>query len=271
VDQIVTLGPPDNISHAVADQLAKHASEIRKIGGHAIVAIGERLLAAKKLVGHGAWGAWLEREFGWPDRKAQRFMAIAKAVASNPNASDLTHLNASFDVLCLLAAPSTPAEVVQGVVALGRKVTRKDVTRQAAVHQAARNPAPATPKSESMKALPVGDSAHVLAGKIFDAYAGDRKHRPLPKIAATFNVEPSVAREALIALGDCVVSRVTGGQKGQREFKIMRDSEANMLSAIAAKNEEIVQLKAHIAELENQIEKFTAPAKATAPSPAVVH
>jgi hypothetical protein len=47
--------------------LDRHAEEIRRICGHTvrnIVAIGRQLIDAKKLAGHGFWGAWLEMEFG---------------------------------------------------------------------------------------------------------------------------------------------------------------------------------------------------------------
>ena len=64
----------DYLAHPAAVQqgLAEHAKEIRKLGKRAIediIEIGRRLTEAKKLVGYGHWGNWLEKEFGWSPAK----------------------------------------------------------------------------------------------------------------------------------------------------------------------------------------------------------
>jgi DUF3102 family protein len=78
VDQIVTLSPTDNISGAVDAELAELANEIRKVGKRAIGEIGERLIKAKALAGHGSWLPWLKREFGWSERTARSYIAVAE-------------------------------------------------------------------------------------------------------------------------------------------------------------------------------------------------
>ena len=258
--QIVAPEGKGNISGAVDDQLAEHANEIRKLRTHAradIIAIGEHLIKAKKLAGHGHWHSWLKQEFGWEDRTAQRYMAVAKALTSNT--SDLTHLDASFDVLCLLAAPSTPPEVIQDVAALGRKVTAKDVAQAKSARK--RNCAPASPKPKSVTP-PALDPIKGLANKIRDQFTDDGKSRSLPKIATAFKVAPSAARDALKSLGGCVTSRRVNGEI---EYKITRDAEADLL---AAKDARIAQLEAKVAEQAAEIERLeamlTAPATAMA-------
>jgi Protein of unknown function (DUF3102) len=52
----------------------------RAIGGHlkAIVEIGEGLLKAKELLGHGNFLPWLAAEFRWSERTAQSYMTLAE-------------------------------------------------------------------------------------------------------------------------------------------------------------------------------------------------
>jgi hypothetical protein len=59
----------------------------------------------------------LKREFGWSESTALRFMHVAKLSES----VNLTDLNVALNALYRLAAPSTPAEVVEDVVAQGRE------------------------------------------------------------------------------------------------------------------------------------------------------
>lgn len=84
-------------------KLAEHAEVIRALGKRAardIVEIGERLIDAKDRCGHGNWSPWLEREFGWSDDAAQRYIRVGDA-AKNRNLRDL---NVPVSGLYLLAA-----------------------------------------------------------------------------------------------------------------------------------------------------------------------
>jgi hypothetical protein len=57
--------------------LAEHARMIRLHGGRIIsdvVEIGRRLVISKDICGHGNWLPWLEREFGWSDSTALKYM-----------------------------------------------------------------------------------------------------------------------------------------------------------------------------------------------------
>jgi hypothetical protein len=263
VDQIVTLGPTGNISGAVDAELAELANEIREVGKGAIIAIGERLIKAKKLAGHGNWLPWLKREFGWSERTARNYMAVAERSKS----AIIADLNIDATALLQLTAPSMPAEVVAEVVkdvgALNRKITAKDVTRAKAAHKAHRAPTSSKPKS----AKPAAEPIDVVKREIVDLCSDD-KWRTRDKIATAVKRAPTIVRDALIALGTGVAQRRTGNEI---EYRIVRDTEADMRSALALKDEEIARLKARVAELEAQLEQLTAPpAVATAPAMVVV-
>jgi hypothetical protein len=87
--------------------LAEHADAIRRLGKQTvenIIEIGARLTECKHICGHGNWLPWLEREFGWEETTAQRFMRVhALAQSKSGNLPDLP-----VSAIYLLAAPSTP-------------------------------------------------------------------------------------------------------------------------------------------------------------------
>jgi hypothetical protein len=96
--------------------LAEHAAEIRKLGKQTVenvIEIGRRLTECKKLVGHGAWLPWLDREFGWSKDTAERFIQIAAFSNQIPQVAEF---NLPISGLYLLAAPSTPKEAVDEIV-----------------------------------------------------------------------------------------------------------------------------------------------------------
>lgn len=111
--------------------LAEHAAVIRALGKRVvsdIIEIGRRLTVAKKIAGHGNWLPWLDREFGWGDDTAINFMRIAE-LAKSRNIRDLT---LPVSGLYLLAAPSTPEEAQQDIIAraeAGEHLSVEDVRR----------------------------------------------------------------------------------------------------------------------------------------------
>jgi hypothetical protein len=55
--------------------VAEHAEAIRSLGRRVVadvIEIGRRLTECKKLLGHGNWLPWLDREFGWSEDTALR-------------------------------------------------------------------------------------------------------------------------------------------------------------------------------------------------------
>ena len=66
--------------------LAEHAAEIRRLGKRVvadIIEIGRRLTKCKRICGHGNFLPWLDREFGWSEDTAERFIQVAALSKSN--------------------------------------------------------------------------------------------------------------------------------------------------------------------------------------------
>lgn len=78
-----------------------------------IIEIGKDLIAVKEALGHGQFLPWIEAEFGMSADSAHRFMNVADRLGSQ-----IPH-GAEFQPTALyaLAAPSTPDELVEQVVA----------------------------------------------------------------------------------------------------------------------------------------------------------
>src|SRR5215467_1130162 len=95
--------------------LAEHAAAIRKLGRQTVenvVEIGRLLTECKRICGHGKWLPWLEREFGWEETTAQRFMRVHElALSKSGNLPDLP-----VSAIYLLAAPSTPKEARDEII-----------------------------------------------------------------------------------------------------------------------------------------------------------
>ena len=71
-----------------------------------IIEIGKRLKMAKEHVGHGEWGGWLEANFEFTDRTAQRFMKAAEEVGKTTSLSALSPTK----VFALLDVPAADRE-----------------------------------------------------------------------------------------------------------------------------------------------------------------
>ena len=76
--------------------------DYKRVGGEAILAIGQRLAEAKAILPHGEWLPWLTEQVDFSERSAQNFMRLAREW-SNPQA--LADLGAS-KALSLLALPA---------------------------------------------------------------------------------------------------------------------------------------------------------------------
>lgn len=93
-----------------------------------IITIGGKLSEVKERLGHGRFGAWLEREFHWKERMAQNFMATYTRFKS----ANFADLDIGTSVLYMLAAPSVPDEAVETVLErarAGEHITVADVKR----------------------------------------------------------------------------------------------------------------------------------------------
>jgi len=106
----------DPVTAVLPADLIEHASAIRSLGKRVVadvIEIGRRLSDAKRICGHGNWLPWLEREFGWDERTAQRFISVYELAGKSDNLSDL---NLPVSSLYLLAAPSTPEQVRDEII-----------------------------------------------------------------------------------------------------------------------------------------------------------
>jgi hypothetical protein len=69
------------IDWAVAERVRSSAARIRERVKHtvaAIIVVGDELRAVKAALPHGDFGLWVREEFGWTERTARNFMAVAE-------------------------------------------------------------------------------------------------------------------------------------------------------------------------------------------------
>jgi hypothetical protein len=96
--------------------LAEHAAVIKTLGKRVVadvIEIGGRLTECKLICGHGNWLPWLDREFGWEESTALRFMRVHELSIKSSNLPDL---EIPVSGLYLLAAPSTPEAACDAVI-----------------------------------------------------------------------------------------------------------------------------------------------------------
>jgi Protein of unknown function (DUF3102) len=101
--------------------LVEHANAIRALRSRIVsdvAEIGRRLIEVKKIVGHGNWLPWLDREFGWTDHTALNFMRVHEFVVGLSNSKTVSDLVLTLPVssVYLLAAPSTPPEAQDEII-----------------------------------------------------------------------------------------------------------------------------------------------------------
>jgi hypothetical protein len=108
--------------------LAEHAAVIRALGKRVvgdIIEIGRRLDAARDLLKEeGRWRKWLDTELRWSPQTAGRFIQVFEASGKHSN---LEHLAVPVSGLYLLAAPSTPDEAQQDIIARAESGDRLSV------------------------------------------------------------------------------------------------------------------------------------------------
>jgi hypothetical protein len=106
-------------------QLRRFVSEIHKCGCQqtpAAVEIGNMLIEAKDGLKHGTFEKWCKSEAGYPKRRAELFMSLAKFARGQP---DVLRIPVSAGYR--LAAPSAPAHIVQQVLSVARDGERVTV------------------------------------------------------------------------------------------------------------------------------------------------
>ena len=99
------------VEEAAVDILA-NGQRVQQVMQNASLAIGERLIAVKRLLQHGQFSDWCDQEFGMSQRTAQNLMNIARTF--DGKSAEISFLTDS--VLALLAAPSTPEPARQQAI-----------------------------------------------------------------------------------------------------------------------------------------------------------
>lgn len=119
---VISMAPAERAAFDYADIAAEDAERLRgaavqirswrKQTIRLMIGTGVNLLAAKEVLGHGRFTAWLQAEFGWSDRTARNYIAAAEAFQDKTEIiSDLP-----ATVVYQLASPSTPASARDAVV-----------------------------------------------------------------------------------------------------------------------------------------------------------
>lgn len=80
--------------------------QLQRVGGEAVLGIGQRLIEAKAMLSHGEWSAWLAENVNYSERSAQRLMRLAREWTNPTALSDLGAAKA----LALLTLPSEERE-----------------------------------------------------------------------------------------------------------------------------------------------------------------
>jgi hypothetical protein len=165
--------------------LDAHAEAMRGLGRHVVrdvVEIGERLAQAKELCSHGEWLTWLRDEFEWTDRHARNLINTYELSLKSENISDL---NIPVAGLYLLAAPSTPVQAQQAVIAAaesGEKVTVAKV-KEAIAEARDDGPPPRPRHRPPAEIITPNISAQLvaLARKHLDAIVDLKRKMPQPE------------------------------------------------------------------------------------------
>ena len=182
----------------------------------------------------------------------------------------------------LLAAPSTPADVVETVAersSKGERFSRGEIKTMVAeakpaggVHK--RNFAPTSSKPKSVK--PVRDPIDTIVDKMRGPLCDDKKWRAKPVIASVLKVAPTAVQDALDTLeeGKDYVTRARGDvielQFKRIEVADAKDSRiADLEALIVERDAEIAGLKSQVADLKAKLAEQAA--EITTPSPAMVH
>lgn len=120
------------LSFDVAETVRQSADRIHgrnKNIAQELFAIGRELINVKDTLPHGAFGPWLEAEFCWNERTAQRFMRAAEVLGDKSDTVSILGATAIYG----LSAPSTSRAVREEIVA--RLESGEHLTSQAVLER----------------------------------------------------------------------------------------------------------------------------------------
>jgi Protein of unknown function (DUF3102) len=107
----------DLLDSRVAEEARSSAQRIRdkvKRTIEDIIEVGNDLLAIREALPHGQFGPWLAAEFGWTERTARNFMAVAERFG--PRTEMISDLTIQPTAAYLLVAPSAPDEAREAAI-----------------------------------------------------------------------------------------------------------------------------------------------------------
>jgi hypothetical protein len=119
---------------------------------------------------------------------------------------------------------------------------------------------PSKPKAAKPAADPIDDVVREIVTQ-----CADGEWRSLPKIATAVRRAEDAVLKALKALGKLGVAERKNSES-KHEYWIAGKGDAALLSAIVAKDRRIAALEAELAEINAELDRATAPAKAAAPA-----
>jgi hypothetical protein len=169
--------------------LAEHANVIRKLGKRVkedVIEIGRRLKECKQLAGRGNWSVWLEREFGWSERTAQRYMQLYEFTQEEFKYDKLSVLELPLSGLYLLAAPSTPDEACNEIIqraAAGEAISLAIVRDTISRNKRGTEPAsiPNTDAETEEKEEELNEEGDIDEGEVEDEEKGEEDTKPTKK------------------------------------------------------------------------------------------
>jgi hypothetical protein len=112
----------DTDTRIFVQERAERIHNLARMTAAGIVQIGQYLTEVKERLKHGKFLEWIEREFGWSQPSAWRFMNVHEQF----KLSNLNNLQIDVSALYLIAAPKTPEPVRSQIIARaenGERVT----------------------------------------------------------------------------------------------------------------------------------------------------
>jgi hypothetical protein len=209
-----------------ATVLRTHADDIRALGKRTIantIEIGHLLTEAKEIVGHGNFGPWLDREFGWSERTARNFMGVYELARTSTlgKPEKFADLGIPVSDLYLLAAPSTPEEVRDEMLAraeAGEPPTRNEIKGAIAENR------------QPVQSKPTG-SASTESG---EPEPSEKKPQPAKRGRARRTAAGKTRSSKKTAAGKTRSSKKSAAGKRRRNPKPTPELERKVVQAISA-------------------------------------
>lgn len=155
--------------------------------GEQIIEIGKILIQIKGDIPHGQFLPWLDAEFGWSERAAQNFMAVADQFKS----AKFADLKIAPSALYLIASNNVSKDIRDEFVAkaaAGQRVTHKDVKTRLAQAEAVGD------DDDDDDDAPLSDFPYEVVdpdtGEVVSRSHPPQRREPDPVPAAEFKAEP---------------------------------------------------------------------------------